>query len=59
MNILHGFMELLGNNIMHRDIKPANILIHNNVYKICDFSWSCYVKDNGNESSGTPKYVSP
>lgn len=24
-------------NVIHRDFKPENILIHNSVFKICDF----------------------
>ena len=71
INILDGYLDLLGKKIMHRDLKPANILIHNNVYKIGDLSWSCYFEDNNYEDSGfkkiiffmfyigTPRYSSP
>ena len=32
---------------------------YNNIYKIADFSWSCYSKNNYSEPGGTPRYASP
>ena len=46
IHIISGFIHLIENDIIHRDIKPENILIHDNIYKIADFSWSCYGEKN-------------
>ena len=37
---INGYKLLLQKGIVHRDIKPQNILLHNNIYKICDFGLS-------------------
>ena len=46
MNIINGYFHFISNDIIHRDLKPENILCNNNIYKIADLSWSCYVEDN-------------
>lgn len=33
--------EVMSSYVIHRDIKPSNILIHNGVFKIADFGYSC------------------
>ncbi|KAL4453755.1 hypothetical protein ABPG74_009651 [Tetrahymena malaccensis] len=45
VQFLNGYRELLKNNIIHRDIKPQNILIHNDIYKICDFGLSKVIEN--------------
>lgn len=73
IHIINGYFHLIANDIIHRykyififekitknrDLKPDNILISNNIYKIADFSWSCYAEDNDYEFAGTPLYMSP
>ena len=57
MNIINGYFHFIANDIIHRDLKPDNILCKNNIYKIADLSWSCYVDDNKYEEAGTPIYM--
>ncbi|KAL4498008.1 hypothetical protein ABPG72_014865 [Tetrahymena utriculariae] len=45
VQFLNGYKELLKNNIIHRDIKPQNIMIHNDIYKICDFGLSKIIEN--------------
>jgi len=53
--------ELKRLNIAHRDIKPDNIFIHNGIYKIADFGFARFYKQNVMMESfvGTPLYESP
>ena len=49
-------------NLIHRDIKPENILIDENFNaKLCDFGWSCFLKNDDYRTSvcGTYEYMSP
>lgn len=45
-------------NVFHRDIKPANIIIHDGVYKICDYGLAKVVGHNNKSFTllGTPLY---
>mgnify|MGYP003616182527 CR=1 FL=1 len=49
--------------IVHRDIKPENILLNDRFQvKLCDFGWSCLLKDEFEMRSsicGTYEYMSP
>lgn len=47
--------------MIHRDIKPENLVLDENGYiRITDFGIArVYKKENGNETSGTPGYISP
>lgn len=48
--------------IIHRDLKPANILVHEGVFKICDFGFAKLFGDEAKmaqTSVGTPIYMSP
>ena len=49
------------NNIIHRDIKPENLIFEKIGYlRITDFGIAkIYRKDNHNDTSGTPGYMSP
>lgn len=28
--------------VIHRDLKPANVLVHEGIFKICDFGFAKY-----------------
>lgn len=48
--------------IIHRDLKPANILVHQEVFKICDFGFAKFFGEAGKMARtfvGTPIYMSP
>lgn len=48
--------------IIHRDLKPANILVHEGVFKICDFGFAKFFTDTTRMARtcvGTPIYMSP
>ncbi len=50
------------NNFIHRDIKPENILFDKDFnVKLCDFGWSCELRDKQKKKSvcGTYEYMSP
>lgn len=53
---------LHANKIIHRDIKPENILMDSEFnVKLCDFGWSCNIRDNEYRMSvcGTYEYMPP
>ena len=56
-----GLEYLHRNNVIHRDIKPENLVLDEKGYvRITDFGIAkIYQKDNSNETSGTPGYMSP
>ncbi|CAK90095.1 unnamed protein product (macronuclear) [Paramecium tetraurelia] len=62
-DILNGFIELLQQGIIHRDLKPANILVHQNTFKLGDFSFakckSNFQRDIMESVVGTPLYMAP
>ena len=54
--------EIVKQGIIHRDLKPANVLVHEGVFKICDFGFAKYFKELGQMNKtcvGTPMYMSP
>ena len=59
--ILMGLEYLHVNGILHRDIKPENLVFDNKGYlRITDFGIAHKQrKDNSNDTSGTPGYMSP
>lgn len=60
--VICGYQELAKESIIHRDLKPANILIHNGVFKICDFGFSKVIKDPNAKvftCVGSPVYMAP
>lgn len=59
--ILMGLEYLHINGIIHRDIKPENLVFDNKGYlRITDFGIAHMLgKDNSDDSSGTPGYMSP
>jgi serine/threonine protein kinase len=55
-------LEYVHNNlVLHRDLKPENLVLDERGYvRITDFGIAkLYRKDNANETSGTPGYMSP
>jgi len=55
-------LEYIHNNhIIHRDIKPENLVLDERGYvRITDFGIAkFYEKENSNDTSGTPGYMSP
>jgi calcium-dependent protein kinase len=40
--IIEGFQIIVKQGIIHRDLKPANILVHEGLFKICDFGFAKY-----------------
>ena len=62
-DLLHGFKEILKQNIVHRDIKPANIFVSDGRFKIGDFGFAKKVDDLDEKMMksivGTPLYMSP
>ena len=56
-----GLEVIHANNIIHRDIKPENLVLDYKGYlKITDFGIAKkQVKQNSNETSGTPGYMAP
>lgn len=60
--ITKGFEEMTRFGIIHRDLKPANILVHQEVFKICDFGFAKLFGESGRMARtfvGTPIYMSP
>lgn len=59
--IILGLEYIHSNKIIHRDIKPENLVLDKNGYvRITDFGIAkLYNKENKNETSGTPGYMSP
>lgn len=60
--IVKGFEEMNKLAIIHRDLKPANILVHQEVFKICDFGFAKLFGEAGKMARtfvGTPIYMSP
>ena len=59
--LILGLEVLHANNIIHRDIKPENLVLDFKGYlKITDFGIAKkQVKNNSNETSGTPGYMAP
>ncbi len=59
--LLYTLSYIHKNNIIHRDIKPENLVLDENGYlRITDFGIAKEnMKDNSNETSGTPGYMSP
>ena len=59
--IIAGLEYLHVNGIIHRDIKPENLVFDNKGYlRITDFGIASFIsKDNSQDSSGTPGYMSP
>jgi len=59
--ILLGFDYIHTNNIIHRDIKPENLVLDEKGYvRITDFGIAkISQKENSQETSGTPGYMSP
>ena len=59
--LILGLEYLHRNNVIHRDIKPENLVLDEKGYlRITDFGIAkLYQKDNANETSGTPGYMSP
>jgi serine/threonine-protein kinase ULK/ATG1 len=61
-NIAKGFQQIVQQGIIHRDLKPANILVHEGVFKICDFGFAKFFQDASRMTRtcvGTPIYMSP
>jgi serine/threonine-protein kinase ULK/ATG1 len=62
IQLINGMREIVKQGIMHRDLKPANVLVHDGVFKICDFGFAKYFKEIGKMNRtcvGTPMYMSP
>ena len=59
--LILGLEVIHVNNIIHRDIKPENLVLDYKGYlKITDFGIANrQVKQNSNETSGTPGYMAP
>lgn len=59
--LLLGLEYLHVNNVIHRDIKPENLVLDEKGYlRITDFGIAkVYKRENANETSGTPGYMSP
>ena len=60
--IASGFQQIVKRGIIHRDLKPANILVHEGVFKICDFGFAKFFGEEGRMARtcvGTPIYMSP
>ena len=59
--LILGLEVIHANNIIHRDIKPENLVLDFKGYlKITDFGIAKkQVKQNSNETSGTPGYMAP
>lgn len=60
--ILNGYKYLMGRNIIHRDLKPANVMRFGSQWKIGDFGFSCFCKEDYVLEKlyvGTPFYMPP
>ena len=58
--ILDGINYCHSRRIVHRDLKPENCLVHDNIYKVADYGFSCKVDGKPMTAKcGTPLYMSP
>jgi serine/threonine-protein kinase ULK/ATG1 len=60
--LIAGFSAIVKEGIIHRDLKPANVLVHDGVFKICDFGFAKYFGELNRMVKtcvGTPIYMSP
>ena len=60
--VIDGYKHILAKNIIHRDLKPANILRFGNKWKIGDFGFARYCKEDyvlDQIHVGTPLYLAP
>ena len=58
--ILEGYKALAAKNIIHRDLKPANVMRFGNKWKIGDFGFARYCKEEfllEKIHVGTPLYL--
>jgi serine/threonine protein kinase len=60
--ILNGYKYLVAKNVIHRDLKPANVMRFGSQWKIGDFGFSRYCKEDyilEKIYMGTPTYMPP
>ena len=60
--LLQALAYLHRRGVHHRDLKPANILVHEGIFKICDFGFARFFGEEGRMARtcvGTPIYMSP
>lgn len=60
--VIDGYKHILSKNIIHRDLKPANIMRFGNKWKIGDFGFARYCKEEyvlDKIHVGTPLYLAP
>lgn len=58
-DVFEGVKHLMKAGIIHRDLKPANILRSERTWKIADFGFSIYGKEEvrTRQNVGTPLYM--